>query len=128
MEKVQVIHRPSSTVLRRIAASIALAACADAPAQPKTPIRYPSSFDRGAVAAALGGVSLARCRSLDGPRGSGHLKIVFNPDGTVLSAAVDAPLFAGSAEAECVERKFSEVRIPPFEGEPVPVGKSFVLE
>jgi hypothetical protein len=99
--------------------------CASSPTRPK----YPPSFDRGAVAAALGSVDVRTCKVAGGPTGSGHLRVVFNPDGSVLSANVDQPPFAGTPVGTCIERRFMALRIPSFQGrDPLPVGKSFFIE
>jgi hypothetical protein len=85
-------------------------------------------FDRGAAAAALGSISVSGCKKSDGPTGSGHIKITFAPNGSVQSAVVDQPPFAGTAIGGCVAGKFRSAHIPAFAGAPVPVGKSFVVE
>jgi hypothetical protein len=85
-------------------------------------------FDRGAAAAALGSISVGGCKKSDGPTGSGHIKITFAPSGSVQSAVVDQPPFAGTAVGGCVAGKFRSAHIPAFAGGPVPVGKSFVVE
>ncbi|MBX3219337.1 MAG: hypothetical protein KF795_02385 [Labilithrix sp.] len=84
------------------------------------------SFDRGSTARALGVVdrSLANC----GPTGgTGHAMITFRPDGGVASVVVDAGPFVGTPVGACIEQRFREVRIRPYDGEPVKVGKSFRL-
>lgn len=85
-------------------------------------------FDRGAAAAALGSINVASCKKSDGPTGSGHIKVTFSPSGTVQSAVVDQPPFAGTAVGGCVAGKFRSAHIPAFAGAPIPVGKSFVIE
>jgi hypothetical protein len=84
-------------------------------------------FDRGAAAAALGSVNVASCKKPDGPTGSGHVSVTFSPDGSVQSAVVDQPPFAGTAVGGCVASKFRGARIPAFSGSTVKVGKSFVI-
>jgi hypothetical protein len=86
------------------------------------------SFDRAATAEALGCVPVHVCRQSSGPRGSGHVRVRFAPDGTVESTVVDQPPFAGTETGECVGAQFQRVRIPPFRGDAVSVGKSFVIE
>ncbi len=85
-------------------------------------------FDRGAAAAALGSVNVAGCKKGDGPTGSGHVKVTFGPNGTVQSAVVDQPPFAGTAVGGCVAGKFRSAHIPAFGGAAISVGKSFVIE
>jgi hypothetical protein len=85
-------------------------------------------FDRGAAAAALGSVNVGSCKKPDGPTGSGHIKITFGPSGSVTTAQVDQPPFAGTPVGGCVAGKFRSAHIPAFAGSPVTVGKSFVIE
>ena len=76
------------------------------PPAPAAPAAATSPFDRGAAAAAIGGVNFQSCKKADGPTGGGHIQITFGPDGNVQTAVVDQPPFAGS---------------------PVKVGKSFTI-
>jgi predicted Zn finger-like uncharacterized protein len=85
-------------------------------------------FDRGAAAAALGAVSVSGCKKSDGPTGSGHIRVTFAPNGSVQSAVVDQPPFAGTPVGGCVMGKFRSAHIPAFAGAPVSVGKSFIVE
>ena len=84
------------------------------------------SFDRGSAARALGvaGRNLGNC----GPtRETGHATITFRPDGGVSSVVVDAGPFVGTPVGACIEQRFREIRIRPYDGGPVKVGKSFRL-
>jgi hypothetical protein len=90
------------------------------------PALVAQEFDRGAAARALGQVDVDECRRFDGPSGSGHVVVVFAPEGNVQHASVDPP-FAGTARGACVAAKFAAARVPPFQGAPVRVGKSFVV-
>jgi hypothetical protein len=84
-------------------------------------------FDRGAAAGALGAINVGSCKRPDGPTGSGHVRVTFAPNGSVSSAVVDQPPFAGTPVGGCVAGKFRSAHIPAFGGAPVPVGKSFVI-
>jgi hypothetical protein len=84
-------------------------------------------FDRGAAAGALGSVNVASCKKPDGPTGSGHVSVTFGGDGSVVSAVVDQPPFAGTAVGGCVAGKFRGARVPSFSGGNVKVGKSFTI-
>jgi predicted Zn finger-like uncharacterized protein len=84
-------------------------------------------FDRGAASGALGGVNVASCKRPDGPTGPGHVQVTFAPDGSVSTANVDQPPYAGTAVGGCVAGKFRGARIPAFAGSSVKVGKSFVI-
>jgi hypothetical protein len=97
----------------------------DPPAAP-TP---PQAFDRSGAAMALAAVDVQSCKSGgDGPTGSGHVKITFAPDGTVTSATVDSGAFPGTGTGACVAGRFRKVRIAPFAGGAVTVGKSFAVQ
>lgn len=82
-------------------------------------------FDKGAALAALGGVNVASCKKDAG--GSGHVKIIFAPSGSVSSATVDDGPFVGTPVGGCVAGKYRGARVPPFAGSPVTVGKSFSI-
>lgn len=112
----------------------------DAPHLPLPPIPAPmptgapfvpslgcAPFDRGAAAAALGGVHLAACAQAGGPAGSGHVKIMFDVSGRVSSAVVDGGPFPGTAAGGCIAKQFRTAVIPPFCGAAVAVGKSFSI-
>jgi hypothetical protein len=99
----------------------------EAPAA-QAPQASSAPFDRGAAAAALGAVSVSGCKKSDGPTGSGHIRVTFAPSGSVQSAVVDQPPFAGTPVGGCVMGKFRSAHIPAFAGAPVSVGKSFIVE
>jgi len=84
-------------------------------------------FDRGAASGALGGVNVASCKRPDGPTGPGHVQVTFAPDGSVSTANVDQPPYAGTAVGGCVAGKFRGARVPAFSGGAIKVGKSFVI-
>lgn len=89
----------------------------------------PAPLDRGAVAGALACVKVQSCKLVSAaPRGAGHIVVRFDPNGTIVDARVDQPPYAGTDIGRCIEDRFRVARIPPFAGEPVPVGKSFVLQ
>ena len=62
-----------------------------------------------------------------GPRGEGHLRMTFANEGTVQSVEIDAP-FADTEAGRCVEREMTRVVLPRFDGEPVAVKKTFVVD
>jgi hypothetical protein len=86
-------------------------------------------FDRAAASANLGAIAatVQSCKKPDGPTGSGHVTLTYSPDGTVQSAVVDQPPFAGTAVGGCVAGKFRGSHIPAFSGGPLNVGKTFVI-
>lgn len=84
-------------------------------------------FDRGAASAALGGINVQGCKKADGPTGSGHVKVTFDPSGSVSSAVVDSGPFPGTPVGGCIAGKFRGAHIPAFSGGPVSVGKSFSI-
>jgi predicted Zn finger-like uncharacterized protein len=97
------------------------------PSAPPPSSASTAQFDRGAAAGALGAVNVASCKKGDGPTGAGHVSVTFAPDGSVATAVVDQPPFAGTAVGGCVAGKFRGARVPPFAGGSVKVGKSFVI-
>jgi predicted Zn finger-like uncharacterized protein len=85
-------------------------------------------FDRVTASRALGAVSLASCKKADGPVGPGHVKVTFQPNGTVSAADVDTPPFSGTAVGGCIAQRYRGVTIPAFTGSPLTVGKGFTLD
>jgi hypothetical protein len=95
-----------------------------------------SDFDRNAALATLTASALAaeKCKP---PNGTGRIVVVFAPEtGLVKSAVVetfstaDRQYGAGFHDTEagrCVERAFASARVPPFQGAPVTVHKTFAL-
>jgi predicted Zn finger-like uncharacterized protein len=101
-------------------------------AKPAAPAAAPAGggtdpFDRGAASGSLGSIDVSGCKKPDGPTGPGHVSITFSPSGTVATAIVDQPPFAGTAVGGCVAGKFRSAHVPPFAGGPTKVGKSFVI-
>lgn len=84
-------------------------------------------FDKSAAAQALGAVSLQRCKVPGGPTGPGHVTITFDPSGRVSVSVVDQGPFPGTPTGGCIAQTFGAVKVPPFAGAPVRVGKSFLL-
>lgn len=118
---------PKAATPPSLAQAMAQAAPGAAAAPPPAATGGTSPFDRGAAAAALGGVNVATCKKPDGPSGSGHVKVTFAPSGNVSTAEVDSPPFAGTGVGGCIAGKFRAAHIPAFAGGPVTVGKSFSL-
>ena len=85
------------------------------------------SFDRAASRAALEGVDVNACSTARGPSGPGHVKVVFRADGTVVSAVADTAPFQGTSTGDCVSAAFQSVRVPPFNGGSVRIGKRFAI-
>jgi hypothetical protein len=82
-------------------------------------------FDRGGAAAALGGVNVGSCKTAGGPVGAGHVSLTFSPDGSVSSAVVDRPPYAGTPMGTCISNLFRAVHVRPFTGQAVRMGKVF---
>jgi len=100
-----------------------------APAAPAAPAAGSAPFDRGAAAAALGGIAdgVGSCKKPGGPTGDGHVSITFSPSGSVVSAIVDQPPFAGTAVGGCVAGKFRGAHVPAFAGGNLTIGKRFSI-
>jgi predicted Zn finger-like uncharacterized protein len=99
------------------------------PPAPAAPAAGGAAFDRGAAAAALGGIadSASSCKKPGGPTGEGHVSITFSPSGSVLSAIVDQPPYAGTAVGGCVAGKFRGAHVPAFSGGNLTIGKRFTI-
>lgn len=85
------------------------------------------SFDRAAAGISLGGINIAGCKKPDGPTGSGHVTVTFDPSGSVQSAIIDGGPFPGTPVGGCIAGKYRGAHVPAFSGSPVKVGKSFTL-
>lgn len=105
------------------------------PTVTSAPVAAPASaapsagaFDRG-LAAKLLGASAERARSCGrpgGPAGQGRARVTFSTDGSISTIELDAP-FRDTEVGRCVVREMSRVSLTPFEGQPVTVGKHFVI-
>jgi predicted Zn finger-like uncharacterized protein len=86
-------------------------------------------FNRGAASAALAAAAggARGCKKPDGPTGSGRVRVTFAPSGNVTQSAVQGAPFAGTAVGGCVAAAFRGARVPPFDGSPVSVTKSFSI-
>ena len=102
------------------AASVSPATSASAPA----PARTSDHFDRGAAAAALSAVEIGHCRTAAEPNLSGSVTIAFAPTGVATSAKVDGP-HAATPIGGCIAAAYRAARVPPFDGQPMVVHKSF---
>jgi hypothetical protein len=88
----------------------------------------PTPFDREALAAALGKVTLSACKRIGGKAGTGIAEITLLPSGDVQHVVIDGPGFAGTPVGECIEKEFKSVRVPSFGGFPVTVARPFTLK
>jgi predicted Zn finger-like uncharacterized protein len=86
-------------------------------------------FDRAAAMSALSKAAGAAksCKKDDGPTGGGKVKVTFAPSGNVTSATVEGPPFAGTAVGGCIASAFRSAHVPPFDGAPISVSKSFTI-
>jgi hypothetical protein len=84
-------------------------------------------FDRGAASAALGRISVRHC-SASGQSGSGRVVVTFSPTGRVANVDLSGSPLTGTPAGRCVTAAFFGAAVPPFDGGPVRVAKSFVLE
>lgn len=81
-------------------------------------------FDRAAAAKALGAVDVKHCYEkppiLDAQL---HIDLTFMPNGVVTEATADAP-YANTEAGKCAEEKFKAVRVAPYVGTPVRMGRT----
>jgi hypothetical protein len=85
-------------------------------------------FDRAAAANSLAAVSVQTCKRPKGPTGEGHLVITFAPSGVATLAQPDRAPYAKTKVGQCVAKEFRKVRVPPFHGPAITVGKNFKIE
>jgi hypothetical protein len=85
-------------------------------------------FDRGGAACALALVPVSVCRQPNDPSGAGHVTVTFAPSGNVIFAEIDQPPFKGTSTGTCLVALFMKVKIAPYCGGNIPVGKSFLIE
>jgi hypothetical protein len=99
---------------------------------PQEPDPRPRSppFDRAVVLSTLATIAsaLQSCKTAGGPTGEGRVRVLFDPSGAAIQARVDGVPFEATATGACIAAKFSAARIPRFEGCPIRVQKSFVIE
>ena len=70
-------------------------------------------FNAAGAAAALGKIDVNACRNAGGFHGAGHIKVTFEPGGTVSKAEIDAPANAATTGAgACVVKAFMAARVP----------------
>jgi hypothetical protein len=93
---------------------------------PGSTVTSAAPFDRAAAVRALG-IDMASCKRSDGPTGAGHVKVTFQPNGSVSAVDVDAP-YAGTATGVCIAKRYRGATIPPFAGSALAVGKTIVIE
>jgi predicted Zn finger-like uncharacterized protein len=84
-------------------------------------------FNKGAAIAALSSAASAcsGCKRPDGPTGPGKVTVTFAPSGRVTSALITGGSYGGTAVGGCVASVFRRAKVPPFDGGPVTVAKSF---
>ena len=63
-----------------------------------------------------------------GPTGRGQVVITFAPTGAPESVGIHGPPFEGTEVGDCVIERFKAARVPAFEGPPLLVTKSFVIQ
>jgi hypothetical protein len=102
----------------------------DNPDTPAPAPQAPSSsgdFDRAAASAALSRVAslVAMCHRPGGDSGPGKALVTFGPNGHVQSVSIQG--FNGGPVADCIANQFRSAKITPFTGDPVTVGKGFVI-
>jgi hypothetical protein len=85
-----------------------------------------AAFDKDAAVKALAGVDLSSCKATQ--PGEGHVLVTFQPRGKASEAVVDRGEFGSAKVAKCIAGKFRKVTVPPFDGPPVRVSKTFHVE
>jgi hypothetical protein len=85
------------------------------------------TFDAKGARAALGAVDLAACRADGAPRGYGHAKVTFNPDGKASKVVVDTPDGLSASAVKCIGDRLGAVTVPEYEGSYVTVGTTWFV-
>lgn len=87
------------------------------------------TFSRSAAVTALTSAASAAsgCKRPGGPTGTGKAIVTFAPSGRVTSANVTGGSFGGTSVGGCIASVFRNAKIPPFDGDPVTVSKSFTI-
>jgi hypothetical protein len=99
------------------------------PPSPKDRVdnQQPQSFDAKSARAALGAVDLASCRAEGAPRGYGHAKVTFNPDGKASKVVVDTPDGLSPSAVKCIGDRLGAVTVPEYEGSFITVGTTWFV-
>ena len=102
------------------------------PVQPFPKDRIPEgeqlpAFDPNAARSALNGIDVSSCRASGAPRGYGHAKVVWNPDGTISKVVVDEPSGLSAEAAKCVGDRLGTATVPAFRGSLVTVGTTWYV-
>ncbi len=99
-----------------------------AAAQDPTAAEPQSDFDKATAQAQLTRAAqlVASCRRAGGESGPGRALVTLATSGAAQSVTIQGKL-SGTAVGDCVAQQFKTVRIPPFSGNPVTLGKGFVI-
>jgi serine/threonine-protein kinase len=119
------------------APTVAPTATASAPAAPTDVPSFTAGDDGTAgksfntaeatVALRKGALAAKDCKRSYGPTGQGTVKVTFSPTGSVASALLLAPQYAGTLVGTCVANQFLKLRVPPFEGTAVTTNMPFEI-
>lgn len=71
---------------------------------------------------ALSRIDVAPCRDAGAPRGKGHAKVTFSPEGNVSNVAIDAPNGLSEPAVACIGERLSAAKIAEYNGRAVTVG------
>lgn len=104
----------------------------NAPPQPASPRdrvtnEAPVGFDAKSARTALSSVDLSACREAGAPRGYGHAKVTFNPDGRASKVVVDTPGGLSDPAVKCIGDRLGTVTVPEYEGSLVTVGSTWFV-
>jgi hypothetical protein len=96
----------------------------------EAPKKLESKIDRDAVTKALSAAAkeAAQCEAAAKAKGSGKVKVVFEPSGRVSRVTLLSPQFEGTQTGGCVALAFRNVKVPPYEGGRVSAVKSFSVK
>jgi hypothetical protein len=87
-------------------------------------------FDSAAATAALDAAAseASRCKKEGDPSGTATVTVTFAPTGSVASASLNGPPFAGTATGDCIASTMRRVKVAAFSGTQITVTKTVVVE
>jgi predicted Zn finger-like uncharacterized protein len=96
-----------------------------APAAPAAAGAFNVGAAKQALAVAASQATI--CKKPDGPTGTGKATVTFAPSGRATTAVISGGSFGGTTVGGCISNVFKRAKVPPFEGAPVTVSKSFTI-
>lgn len=90
-------------------------------------LMIPFSTSAAAQAIQQASVLASRCRRAGDPSGVATINITFSSSGSVTTATVSGPPFAGTETGSCIADQFRKAKVPEFSGERVTMSKTVTI-